>query len=223
MSISKIVLDNQSKENVDLDGQYVRVPHGTTAQRPSNPAAGYMRFNTTLGTLEQWNTNTNNWFQAIDSPPIISSLSYSGSNTAKAPAGGETITLTGSNFKTGFSLTIGGTTANTTTFVDSTTVRFTTPAKTIGDYDVVLTNTNGLAATLTNGISVNGVPAFTTAIGNVGSVIEDVAMSTITIVAAEPDGGTLAFSVTSGALPTGVSLGSANGQLTGTPNVNANV
>ena len=36
----------------------------------------------------------------------------------------------------------------------------------------------------------------------------------------EPDGGALAFSVTSGALPTGVSLGSANGQLTGTPNVN---
>ena len=60
MPISKIVLDNQSKENVDLDGQYVRVPHGTTAQRPSNPAAGYLRFNTTLGTLEQWNTNTNN-------------------------------------------------------------------------------------------------------------------------------------------------------------------
>ena len=31
MPISKIVLDNQSKENVDLDGQFVRVPHGTTA------------------------------------------------------------------------------------------------------------------------------------------------------------------------------------------------
>ena len=58
-------------------------------------------------------------------------------------------------------------------------------------------------------------------IGNVGSVVEDEAMATITIVAAEPDGGTLAFSITSGALPTGVSLGSANGQLTGTPNVNA--
>ena len=48
-------------------------------------------------------------------------------------------------------------------------------------------------------------------------------MSTITIVAAEPDGGTLAYSVTGGSLPTGVSLGSANGQLTGTPtSVSAN-
>ena len=59
MPISKIVLDNQSKENVDLDGQFVRVPHGTTAQRPSSPAAGQLRFNTDLGTLEQYNTNTN--------------------------------------------------------------------------------------------------------------------------------------------------------------------
>jgi len=218
MPISKIVLNNQSKENVDLDGQYVRVPHGTTAQRPSNPVAGFMRFNTTLGTLEQWNTNTNNW-AAIDSPPIISSLSYSGSNTATDPAGGETITLNGSNFKTGFTITVGGTNALTTTFVNSTTVRFTVPAKTAGDYDVVFTNTNGLSATLTAGISVNGVPAFTTAAGNVGSITEDEAMSTITIVAAEPDSGTVAFSVTSGALPTGVSMSSA-GAITGTPNVN---
>ena len=216
MPISKIVLDNQSKENVDLDGQYVRVPHGTTAQRPSNPAAGYMRFNTTLGTLEQWNTNTNNW-AAIDSPPIISSLSYSGSNTATDPAGGEIITLTGSNFKDGFTIDIGGTAAASTTFVNTTTVRFTTPVKTAGDHDVTFTNSNGLAATLTNGISVNGLPAFTTAAGSLGTIESDVAMSTITIVAAEPDGGTLAYSITQNALPAGLSLGSANGQITGTP------
>ena len=219
MPISKIVLDNQSKENVDFDGEFVRVPHGSTAQRPSSPAAGQLRFNTDLGTLEQYNTNTNNW-AAIDSPPIISTLAYSGSNNATDTAGGETITLTGSNFKSGFTVTIGGTSAASTTFVNSTTVRFTTPAKTAGDYDVVFTNSNGLAATLTNGISVNGTPSFSTAAGNLGSLSEDIAMSTITIVASEPDSGTLAFSITSGALPAGVSLGSSNGQLTGTPNTN---
>jgi hypothetical protein len=101
--------------DLDFDGQFVRVPHGTTAQRPSNPVAGQLRFNTDLGTLEQYNTNTNNW-AAIDSPPIINSLSYSGSNTATDPAGGETITLNGSNFKSGFTITVGGTSAATTTF-----------------------------------------------------------------------------------------------------------
>ena len=228
MAISRIKTDGIQDDavtsakighNPDFDGQYVRVPHGTTAERPGSPDAGFLRFNTTLGTLEQWNTNTNSW-AAIDSPPIISSLAYAGSNTATDPAGGETITLTGSNFKAGATVTVGGTTAPSVSIVSSSSITFTTPAKTAGDYDVVVTNANGLAATIQNGISYNGTPAFTTSAGNVGSVLEDVAMATITIVAAEPDGGTLAFSVTSGALPTGVSLGSANGQLTGTPNAN---
>ena len=77
-----------------------------------------------------------------------------------------------------------------------------------------------LLATLTAGISVNGVPRLQLQNGNVGTLNPDVAMSTITIVAAEPDGGTLAYSVTTGALPTGLSLGSANGQITGTPTGN---
>jgi len=229
MAISRIKTDGiqddavtqpKIKENITLDGtEFVRLPAGTTAQRPSSAAGGQLRFNTDLGTLEQYNTNTSSW-QAIDSPPIISSLAYAGSLTGANPAGGETITLTGTNFKTGFTISIGGTSAATTTFVNDTTVRFTTPVKTAGDYDITFVNSNGLQATLTNGISYNGVPAFSTAAGNLGSIKEDAAMSTITIVAAEPDGGTLAYSVTSGALPSGVSLGSANGQLTGTPNVN---
>jgi len=228
MAISRIKTDGiqddavtspKIADNPDFDGQFIRVPHGTTAQRPSSPAAGYMRFNTSVGTLEQWNTSTNSW-QAIDSPPIITSLAYAGSLTGADPAGGETITITGTNFKAGASVTVGGTTAPSVSVVSSTSITFTTPAKTAADYDVKVTNTNGLSATLTNGISYNGVPAFSTAAGNVGSISEDVPMSTITIVAAEPDGGTLAFSITSGALPTGVSLGSANGQLTGTPNTN---
>ena len=228
MAISRIKTDGiqddavtspKIADNPDFDGQFIRVPHGTTAERPGSPAAGYMRFNTTIGTLEQWNTVTNSW-QAIDSPPIITSIAYASSRTAADPAGSETITVNGANFKTGITVSIGGTAAPSVSFVGSTQITFTTPAKAAGDYDVIITNTNGLAATSTDGISYNGVPAFSTAAGNVGSVQEDVAMSTITIVAAEPDGGTLAYSVTSGALPTGVSLGSGNGQLTGTPNVN---
>ena len=65
MPISKIVLDNQSKENVDLDDQFVRIPHNTTAQRPSSPVGGQLRFNTDIGTLEQYNTSTNAYQQLI--------------------------------------------------------------------------------------------------------------------------------------------------------------
>lgn len=202
--------------NPDFDGQYVVIPHGTTAQRPGSPSSGFLRFNTDLGTLEQYNTSTNAW-QAIDSPPIITNLAYTGSKTGADPAGGETITLTGSNFKSGATVTIGGTSASSVSVVSATSITFTTPAKSAGDYDVKVTNTNGLSATLTDGISYNGVPAFSTSAGNVGSIASGEAMSTITIVASEPDGGTLAFSITSGALPSGLSFGSANGQITGTP------
>ena len=197
--------------------QYVHVPVGTTAQRPSSPENGHLRYNTQFARLEQYAGGA---WQAIDSPPAIATLAYSGSNTATDPAGGETVTITGSNFQTGGTVTIGGTAATSVSIVSSSTVTFVAPAKTAGDYNVVFTNSNGLSANFINGISYNGTPAFSTAAGNVGTIIEDDVMPTITIVAAEPDGGTLAFSVTSGALPTGVSLGSANGQLTGTPNTN---
>ena len=216
-SITTAKLDDTSG-GLTLPGvEYVKVPVGTTAQRPSSPANGYMRYNTDFERLEQY---ADGQWQSIDTPPSITSLSYSGSLTAADPAGGETITLAGSNFQAGATVRVDGTSATSVSVVSSTSITFTTPAKTAGDYDVVVTNSNGLSASLTNGISYNGTPAFTTAAGNVGSIAEDVAMSTITIVAAEPDGGTLAYSITSGALPTGTSLGSANGEITGTPNVN---
>jgi len=197
--------------------EYVKVPVGTTAQRPSTAEAGQMRFNTDNGTLEQYNTNTSSWV-AIDSPPIITSVAYSGSLTAADPAGGETITVTGSNFLSGVNVEVGGTSATSVTRNSSTELTFVTPAKTAGDYDVVVRNTNGLQATSTDAISYNGVPTFTSpAAGNIGNLLPDVAMTTITIVASEPDSGTLAYSVTTGSLPTGLSLGSANGEITGTP------
>ena len=34
--------------------RYVRLPTGSTAQRPGSPQAGYLRFNTTLGAPEFW-------------------------------------------------------------------------------------------------------------------------------------------------------------------------
>ena len=215
-SITTAKLDDTSG-GLTLPGvEYVKVPVGTTAQRPSSPVNGYMRYNTNFERLEQY---SNGQWQSIDTPPSITSLSHAGSLTVADPAGGETITLAGSNFQAGATVTVGGTSATSVSVVSSTSITFTTPAKTAGDYDVTVSNANGLAATLLNGISYNGVPSFTTAAGNVGSIAEDVAMSTITIVAAEPDGGTLAYSITSGALPTGVSMSSA-GAITGTPNIN---
>jgi hypothetical protein len=142
--------------------------------------------------------------------PVISSLSYPGSATAADPAGGETITITGTGFKTGATVTVGGTAAPSVSYVSATSLTITTPAKAAGDYDVVVTNTDGGTATSVNGISFNGIPSWTTAAGSLGTFASDTTISTITLQATEPDGGTITFSITNGALPTGLSLTGAN-------------
>lgn len=41
-----------------LDSQYLKIPTGTTAQRPGSPTAGMMRFNTSLKRSEEYNGST---------------------------------------------------------------------------------------------------------------------------------------------------------------------
>lgn len=215
-SITTAKLDDTTGGFTLPGNQFVRVPVGTTAQRPSSPASGHLRYNTNFNLLEQYNAGLNQW-QAIDTPPTITNLSYSGSLTAADPAGGTTITLTGTNFQSGATVTVGGTAASSVTVASSTSITFTTPVKTAGDYDVVVQNSNGLRATLTNGLTINGTPTFTT--GATLTPVSSNATISITILATEPDGGTIAYSQTTGTsnpLPGFLSLNAGTGALTGT-------
>ena len=70
-----------------------QIPSGNTAQRPSSPTVGYLRFNTDTGVLE--NYTANGWFKVSVQQPTISNISgsiYSG-NTS-------TLTISGQNFGT---------------------------------------------------------------------------------------------------------------------------
>ena len=49
---------------------YFDIPSGTTAQRPSNPNSGYIRLNTTIGSLEFWNNGS--WSQTNYVPTVNS-------------------------------------------------------------------------------------------------------------------------------------------------------
>ena len=142
--------------------------------------------------------------------PTITSIAYPGSVTAADPAGGETITVTGTGFDYGATVTVGGTAAPAVSYVSGTQITFTTPAKAAGDYDIVVTNTDTGSATFINGISYNGIPTWTTAAGSLGTFASNTTISTITLQATEPDAGTITFSITNGALPTGLSLTGAN-------------
>jgi hypothetical protein len=39
----------------------LQLPAGTTAQRPTTPIGGMIRFNVTLGYVEFYNSNTSSW------------------------------------------------------------------------------------------------------------------------------------------------------------------
>jgi hypothetical protein len=149
------------------------------------------------------------WVASI-TPPAITSLSYPGSATAADPVGGQTITINGSDFAPLASVSIGGTQASVVTFISATQITFEAPAKAAGDYNVVVTNVDGGNATSVDGMSYNGVPSWTTAAGNLGSFSAGSTIPTITLVATEPDSGTISYSVTTGALPTGLTLTSAD-------------
>jgi len=151
------------------------------------------------------------WAEGGASGPSVTSVAYPGDDLAADPAGAQTVVLTGTNFGSSMTVSIGGTTAPSVAHDSSTQLTITTPAKTAGDYDIVVTNTvTGASGTFVNGISYNGVPTWTTAAGSLGTFESETTISTITLQATEPDGGTITFNITNGALPTGLSLTGAN-------------
>jgi hypothetical protein len=198
------------------------LPSGTTGQRPGSATEGMLRYNSTTGLYEQY---TATGWQAVDAPPTVSSISP---NTFNGESG-TTITLTGTGFKTGCTVKFisnGGTeyTATTTTFVSSVSVTATTPQDfTVADepFDVKIINASGLAGTLENALDCGGSPTFTTASGTLGTIYDSSrsSYSLSTAAATDPDtSATISYAVTSGALPTGMSLNTSTAAITGTPN-----
>ncbi len=84
-------------------------------------------------------------YQAPAAPPVIGSLS----TTQGGSNGGDTITISGSGFNTGATVTFGGTSA-AATVVSSSLINVTTPAVTAGSVDVTVTNPNGMSSTLSS-------------------------------------------------------------------------
>ena len=195
------------------DTDFVKLPSGTTAQRPSSAAAGQFRFNTTLADIEVYNGTA--WVRMGTTPPTFSSVDYPGNDTALDPAGGQSLVINGTVFNANVTVTIGGTTPSSITRNSATQITVNTPAKTAGTYTIVIENTDGGTATASNAVSYNGIPAFTTAAGSLGSVSEGASMS-FSVAAAEPDGGAITYAVTAGSLPSGASLNTSTGAITGT-------
>src|SRR5437868_6045842 len=84
--------------------------------------------------------------------PTVSAISPN----SGAAAGGTAVTITGTNFLAGATVTLGGTAATGVTVVSSTSMTATTAAHAAGTVNVVVTNTDAQSGTLTNGYTYTG-------------------------------------------------------------------
>lgn len=147
------------------------------------------------------------------SSPKITSITYPGNDTATDIAGGGVIVLTGANFVSGAQVVINGAQASVVTVNSSTQITFTAPANSAGSYILYVVNPDGGTTILVPGIQYSGVPAWTTAAGSIGTYAKSAPVSLI--VAATGDG-SITYSIVNGSLPTGLSLNSNTGAITGT-------
>jgi hypothetical protein len=83
-------------------------------------------------------------------------------DTAMNTAGGYLV-ITGSDFQSGASVIIDTTTANSTTFVNTSTLRAQVPAKSAGTYNIYVVNPDGGTAIRVNALTYSAFPAFSTA------------------------------------------------------------
>ena len=208
-----------ASQSTILGSGAVTVPSDTTANRPT-ASAGMMRFNTTTNYMEYYDGTA---WQSITAPPTITSIT-----PTYYTASGESISIAGANFSTSPVVTLiskTGTsyTAATATYVNNSNVTFTIPSGMDSDnndpFDVKLTNISGLAYTLAGGLSRSTNPSFTNATGSIGTIYDSqrssYTLSAVTATDAEGDV-TITYSVSSGSLPTGLSLNSSTGAITGT-------
>tara|TARA_A100001037_G_scaffold108933_1_gene99172 strand:- start:1534 stop:3951 length:2418 start_codon:yes stop_codon:yes gene_type:complete len=204
----------------------VGVGTNTTAERNSLPApkAGQLIMNATTDLLEYYNGTS---WTPIDTPPSVSSVNNTNITETQIAAGFDLV-ITGSNFKTGATVTFIGndgtehisptTTVNTTTQITARVHGSVSNAN--EPYDVKVTNASGLSGILEDAFNINAKPVWTTASGTLATIKDNATGIHTTVAASDPEGDTVTYSGTVGG---GMSLNSTTGAISGDPtDVNSN-
>ena len=207
----------------------------TTTERDalSGVKKGQFIFNSTINLAQYWDGN--DW-KSIDSPPTLTAFTLDGGSDVteakidRTAGGNATIQLKGANFDTtaatvvfepeagGSNVTVQSITRNSTNLFTVTVAR--ADFLEAGDpYAIKLTNGSGLAATLSSAIDVNVPPVFNSALNDILATVYNgvttLSGSTADASATDADGDTITYSIISGSLPSGLTLGSSNGYITG--------
>jgi len=194
----------------------------TTSERDalSNKKKGQIIFNESKSRLEYYDGN--GWI-LVDVPPVIS-----GSDVTEVDSnagGNQTFVISGSNFTSGGTISFVGTdnsefNASSTTFNNSGQITAVAPRASFlnskESYKVKFTAPSGLFGISSPIISVDTSPTWSTAAGNIASVLEGASVN-VTPSATDSDGDTITYSETTNNLGgAGFSLNSTTGQITGT-------
>lgn len=145
--------------------------------------------------------------------PRITSITYPGNDTAADPAGGQTITINGTNFYANSTVYINGNVASVVGYVNANTLTFTAPASTPGILSLYVVNYDGGTAIAVPGLVYSGTPTWTTASGSLGAPYE---ANTFSVALQATGDAPITFALSAGnSLPSGITL-AANGLLSGT-------
>ena len=204
------------------DGVGMSTATTSTRNALSGVRPGQMIFNHTTNLMEYYNGTS--WI-SIDTPPTVSSVSPT--EVESAAGGNVTFTINGARFSVGATvqfISSTGVTINASPVTRVSSSQLTAVAAKNSfvngqePYDVKVTNASGLATTLNDQINVDNAPTWSTSAGTIAT-IDDVGDAThATITASDAEGDTVAYSITSGSLPGGLSLNSSSGAITGEPN-----
>ena len=136
---------NTSATNVNVVGSTT-----ITAVAPAHNSGAVNVVVTNPGGQSATSTNGYSYTGGVAAPTV------SGVNPTSGPtAGGTSVTISGTGFAAGATVTFGGTNATGVVVNNSTTITATTPAHAAGAVDVVVTNSTGQSGTKTNAFTYN--------------------------------------------------------------------
>jgi hypothetical protein len=192
------------------------VPFGNNSGRPAN-VTGQPYFNGETARLELY-TTSGSWENIVQEVPAVTSITGNYSELTDSGI----ISIFGTNFVTGAIAAAIGTNgvvvnAASTTFnsLVELTATFTGLSNAYEPYDIRVTNPSSLFGIMPDSLYVNASPVWQTSSGLLGDFSEQISIS-ISATATDSDS-TITYSLASGStLPSGVSLNSSTGLISGT-------
>lgn len=195
--------------------QFGGIPFGGSANRPAS-SLGQPYFNGDEKRLELYTAA--GWANIVQQAPTISGVSgqYLETNASN------TVQIIGTNFAEGAIAYATGTngaeiTATATTFINSVQVNatFSGLSGAYEPYNIKVLNPSNLFGILANALYINQTPVWNTTAGSLGSVNLSSSAS-FSVSATDPEGTALTYTISGGSLPSGLSLNSSTGAITGT-------